>query len=106
MEEVRSQSPSNPQLPAKKAQGSFSFDWLPWKIIDRLLLPTIFFLTAFVFALTLRQLLMAHRSLEIQSVSQEHALFVKSKMESELKARILPLEGLAGQWSTRGQSAK
>src|SRR5580658_728202 len=97
MEEVRSMSPSNPpQSPPGKKRGGLSFDWLPWKIIDRLLLPTIFFLTAFVFALTLRQLLMAHRSVEIQAVTQEQAVFVKSKMESELKARILPLEGLAG----------
>jgi len=101
---VRSQSPSDPPAPPKRARGTFSFDWLPWKIIDRLLLPTIFFLTAFVFALTLRQLLMTHRSVEIQAVTQEQAVFVKSKMESELRARILPLEGLAGHWSARGQS--
>ena len=69
---------------------------MPWKIIDRLLLPAAFFLIAFVVALTLWQLLIGHRRAEIQSVTNEQAIFVKTKMESELKARIVPLERLAG----------
>jgi signal transduction histidine kinase/ActR/RegA family two-component response regulator len=68
---------------------------MPWKIIDRILLPAAFFLIAFVAALTLWQLLIGHRRAEIQGVTNEQASFVKSKLESELKARILPLERLA-----------
>src|SRR5271166_1593494 len=68
---------------------------MAWKIIDRLLLPAAFFLIAFVAALTLWQLLIGHRRAEIQGVTNEQASFVKSKLESELRARILPLEHLA-----------
>jgi signal transduction histidine kinase/CheY-like chemotaxis protein len=78
---------------------------MPWKIIDRLLLPAAFFLIAFVVALTLWQLLIGHRRAEIQGVTSEQARFVKTKMESELEARIVPLERLADGGSTRlGQS--
>ena len=55
---------------------------MPWKIIDRLLLPAAFFLIAFVVALTLWQLLIGHRRAEIQGVTSEKARFVKTKMES------------------------
>src|SRR5271154_1050448 len=72
---------------------------MAWKIIDRLLLPAAFFLIAFVVALTLWQLLIGHRRAEIQGATNEQALFVKSKMESELRARIIPLERLAGRGS-------
>jgi signal transduction histidine kinase/CheY-like chemotaxis protein len=68
---------------------------MAWKIIDRLLLPAAFFLIAFVVALTLWQLLINHRRTEIQNVTADQALFVKTKMESELRARIAPLENLA-----------
>jgi signal transduction histidine kinase/CheY-like chemotaxis protein len=68
---------------------------MAWKIIDRLLLPAAFFLIAFVVALTLWQLLINHRRAEIQNVTADQALFVKTKMESELSARIAPLENLA-----------
>ncbi len=68
---------------------------MPWKIIDRLLLPAAFFLIAFVVALTLWQLLIGHRRAEIRGATDEQALFVKTKMESELTARVLPLERLA-----------
>jgi signal transduction histidine kinase/ActR/RegA family two-component response regulator len=68
---------------------------MPWKIIDRLLLPAAFFLIAFVVALTLWQLLIGHRRAEIQGATNEQAVFVKTKMESELRARIVPLERLA-----------
>ena len=79
---------------------------MPWKIIDRLLLPAAFFLIAFVVALTLWQLLIGHRRAEIQGVTSEQARFVKTKMESELEARIVPLERLADGGSARlGQSA-
>lgn len=72
--------------------------------IDRLLLPVIFGLTAVVAALILWQLLLTHRWAEIQAATQEQALFVKAKTESELKAHILPLERLAGRWQARGQA--
>src|SRR5271156_6843105 len=69
-----------------------------WKFIDRLLLPIIFFLSSFVAVLTFWQLLLGHRRAEIRAVTDEQASFVKSKLESELGARILPLEQLAAGW--------
>ena len=36
---------------------------VPWKIIDRSLLPTVFFLGSFVAVLTFWQLLLGHRTL-------------------------------------------
>ena len=75
---------------------------MPWKTVDRLLLPTIFFLSSFVAVLTFWQLLLGHRRAEIRAVTDEQASFVKSKLESELAARILPLEGLAARWQVLG----
>jgi signal transduction histidine kinase/CheY-like chemotaxis protein len=75
---------------------------VPWKIIDRLLLPSVFFLTSLVAVLTFWQLLLGHRRAEIHAVTDEQASFVKSKVESELRERIMPLQGLAAQWSTLG----
>ena len=75
---------------------------VPWKIIDRLLLPSIFFLTSLVAVLTFWQLLLGHRRAEIHAVTDEQASFVKSKVESELRERIMPLQGLAAQWCTLG----
>jgi signal transduction histidine kinase/CheY-like chemotaxis protein len=75
---------------------------LTWKIIDRLLLPSIFFLTSLVGVLTFWQLLLGHRRAEIKAVTGEQASFVKSKLESELRARIMPLQGLAAQWPVLG----
>ena len=72
--------------------------------IDRSLLPAIFGLTTIIAALVLWQMLVAHRHLEIQAAAKEQASFVKTKTESELKARILPLERLAGRWQARGGS--
>ncbi|MGC1967963.1 MAG: response regulator [Candidatus Acidiferrales bacterium] len=75
---------------------------LSWKTVDRLLLPTIFFLGSFVAVLTFWQLLLGHRRAEIRAVTDEQSSFVKSKLESELGARILPLEGLAARWRMLG----
>jgi signal transduction histidine kinase/CheY-like chemotaxis protein len=72
--------------------------------IDRSLLPAIFGLTTIIAALVLWQMLVAHRHVEIQAAAKEQASFVKAKTESELKARILPLERLAGRWQARGGS--
>jgi signal transduction histidine kinase len=74
-----------------------------WKATDRLLLPAFSFLIAFVAALTFWQLLISHRRAEIQTATNEQASFVKSEIEAELKARILPLEHLAERWKTRGR---
>lgn len=67
-------------------------------LIDRLLLPAIFGLTTIIAALVLWQLLLTNRRVEIQGNTKEQALFVKAKTESELSARILSLERLAGRW--------
>ena len=63
-----------------------------------MLLPAIFGLTTIIAALVLWQLLLIHRRAEIQAATREEALFVKIQTESELRARILPLERLAGRW--------
>src|ERR1019366_379821 len=97
------QTQITPESCARASRKRHAFDWLPWQTIDRLLLPVVFFLFAFVGALTLWQLLMAHRGAEIRSLTHEQVAFVKSKMESELGARILPLERLAEHWSVHGQ---
>ena len=52
--------------------------------------------------LTFWQLFAGHRHVEIQAVTDDQASFVKSKLESELRARILPLERLAGRWQALG----
>jgi len=71
--------------------------------IDRLLLPAIFGLTAVLAALILWQLLLDHQRVEIQAATKEQALFVRTKIESELKASTVLLEQLAGRWKTRKQ---
>ena len=73
-------------------------------LIDRLLLPAIFGLTTIIAALVLWQLLLSNRRVEIQGNAKEQASFVKAKTESELSARILSLERLAGRWQ-ENQSA-
>jgi signal transduction histidine kinase/ActR/RegA family two-component response regulator len=72
--------------------------------IDRLLLPAIFGLTTIAVAVTFWQLLVWHSRAEIQSAAKEQASFVKTKTESELSARVLPLERLAGRWQVRDRS--
>jgi signal transduction histidine kinase/ActR/RegA family two-component response regulator len=71
-------------------------------LIDRLLLPAIFGLSTIVAVLILWQLLVGHRIVEIQAATREQASFVKTKTESELRARVLPLERLAGRWQAEG----
>jgi signal transduction histidine kinase/CheY-like chemotaxis protein len=66
--------------------------------IDRLLLPAIFGLTTMIAGLVLWQSLVTHRRGEIAAATSEQASFVKTKTESELNTRILPLERLAGLW--------
>ena len=73
-------------------EGRVFRNHMAWKIIDRLLLPTAFFLIAFVAALSLWQTLIRHRRAEIQHATDEQALFIKTRLESELKSRVMPLE--------------
>jgi len=72
--------------------------------IDRLVLPVIFGLTTIVVALTFWQMLESHWRAEMQAAVKEQASFVKTKTESELRARILPLERLALRWQSRDRS--
>ncbi len=72
-------------------------------LVDRLLLPAIFGLTTIIAALVLWQLLLTNRRVETQTNTKEQAMFVKTKTESELSARILSLERLAGRWQDRGR---
>ncbi len=74
------------------------------KFLDRLLLPAIFGLTTIIASLVLWQLLVAHRRVEIRAAARDQASLVKTKTESELRARILPLERLAGRWEARDRS--
>ncbi len=67
-------------------------------LIDRLFLPTVLSLTTVVFALVILQRLLTQQQAEVQASTNAQALLVKSKMESELKARVLPLELLRERW--------
>src|SRR5713101_1503823 len=71
--------------------------------IDRLLLPAILGLTTMVAALVLCQRLLSQQYAEIQGMARSQVQFVKNKMESELKLRILPLERMAWHWQIWGQ---
>jgi signal transduction histidine kinase len=70
---------------------------------DRLLLPAVVSLSTFVFALIVLQQLLTQQQVENQASTKAQALFVKNNMESELKARILPLELLRERWGARNQ---
>ena len=71
--------------------------------IDRLLLPAIFGLTTMIAGLVLWQSLVTHRKAEISAAAGEQASFLKTEIESELSARVLPLERLAGRWQAGEQ---
>src|ERR1700730_12215626 len=70
--------------------------------IDRLFLPTVLSLSTVVFALIILQRLLTEQQAEVQASTTAQALLVKSKMESELKARVLPLELLQERWGASG----
>jgi signal transduction histidine kinase/CheY-like chemotaxis protein len=72
--------------------------------IDRLLLPAILGLTTVLAALVLWQRLLTEQRANIQAATKAQTLFVKNKMESELNARILLLNRLAGRWQARALS--
>jgi signal transduction histidine kinase/CheY-like chemotaxis protein len=67
------------------------------------LLPAIVGLTTLLAALLLCLRLVTWQRAEIRAATKAHVLFVRNKMDSELKARILPLERMARQWEIRGQ---
>ncbi len=69
--------------------------------IDQLLLPAILGLTTVLAALILWQRLLTEQRATIQAATKAQTLFVKNKMESELNARILLLNRLAGRWQAR-----
>ena len=69
--------------------------------IDRLLLPAILGLTIAAAALILWQRLLTEQRATIQAATKAQTLFVKNKLESELNARILLLNRLAGRWQAR-----
>jgi signal transduction histidine kinase/CheY-like chemotaxis protein len=71
--------------------------------IDRLLLPAIVSLTTVIAALLLWQRLLTTQRAEIRGATKAQALFVKDKLESDLKVRILALDHLAGRWIAGGQ---
>lgn len=71
--------------------------------IDRLFLPTVLSLSTVLFALIILQRLLTQQQAEVQASTKAQALLVKSKMESELKARVLPLELLRERWGASSQ---
>jgi len=71
--------------------------------IDRLLLPAIVGLSAFVGVLILWQRLLTKQGADIQTATKAQVLFVKSKIESDLSERILPLELLGERWQVHSK---
>jgi len=71
--------------------------------IDRLFLPTVLSLSTVVFALIILQRMLTQQQHEVQASTNAQALLVKNKMESKLKARILPLELLSERWEASSQ---
>jgi signal transduction histidine kinase len=72
---------------------------------DRLLLPAIVGLTTGLCALILWQRLITQQGVNIQAVTRTQASLVQGKMESELKARILPLQLLGERWQVHRDDA-
>lgn len=71
--------------------------------IDRLFLPTVLSLSTVLFALIILQRLLTQQQAVVQASTKAQALLVKSKMESELKARVMPLELLRERWGASSQ---
>jgi len=72
-------------------------------LVDRLFLPTILSLSTLVFALIILQRLLAQQEAQVRASTEAQALLVKSKMESELKARVVPLELLSERWGASSE---
>ena len=73
--------------------------------IDRLLLPAVISLTTVIFALLILQQLLTQQQGEAESSTKAQALLVKDKIESELKARLLPAPGAFARTLGRSQRA-
>src|ERR1700730_1403994 len=71
--------------------------------IDRLLLPAIVGLSAFVGVLILWQRLLTKQGADIQTATKAQLVFVKNKIESDLSERILPLELLVERWQVHSK---
>ena len=72
-------------------------------VLDRLFLPAVLSLSTVVFTLIILQRLITQQQAEVKASTKQQALLVKSKMESELKARVLPLELLSERWGASSQ---
>ncbi len=72
-------------------------------VLDRLFLPAVLSLTTVVFTLIILQRLITQQQAVVIASTKQQALLVKSKMESELKARVLPLELLSERWGASSQ---
>src|SRR5579862_6275059 len=70
--------------------------------IDRLFLPTIVSLSTVVFSLLILQQMLTQQQADVQAAAKAQALLAKNRMESELKANILPLELLRERWGAAG----
>ncbi len=70
-------------------------------LIDRLWLPAVLGLSTVVFSLVLMQRQLAQQQADGQAATKAQVLFVKNKMESELKLRIQPLQLLGDRWRSR-----
>lgn len=88
---------------ANAIAGGISSHSMRRSLIDRLFLPTVLSLSTVVFALIILQLLLTQQQAEVQASTNAQALLVKSKMESELRARVLPLELLSERWDASSQ---
>jgi signal transduction histidine kinase len=71
--------------------------------INRLLLPSILGLIAVTCVLILWQRLLTKQRADIQTETKARALFVRNKMESELRESTLPLELLGERWQVRSK---
>src|SRR5579862_579416 len=70
-------------------------------LIDRIWLPAVLGLSTVVFSLVLMQRQLAQEQADAQGATKTQALFVKNKMESELRSRIQPLQLLGERWRSR-----
>lgn len=68
------------------------------RFVDRVLLPIIVGMATVIAALILWQRLIAEQRSEIQAATRAQALFVRDKLDDELRARILSFDRLAGRW--------
>lgn len=92
--QITTRTPQSPTPESAHRNRSFA---------NRLLLPAIVGLISLAAVLVLWQRLITQQRAKVQVVTSSEIMFVKNKIESELGARILPLEELARRWQVRGQ---